>query len=124
MRWSVVAALAAGVLAGCLGPEPRPQVVGRGTPKKDVRYAAPELEKEFESAVKDAYRSGAGVLTVPNAYEPDNPNYDVRIHRSPTLFFNEQVAACDADGDGMLTRAEIDAWKKRPRPKADRETHP
>jgi len=94
---------------GCITLFSKTEVVRDGEQPRPVRFESPEAAELFHRAMKakaDGCRGGAYVgVPFVTLYSRD------RV-LSPTARFNDAVARCDTDQDGLITLVEAQIYEK------------
>jgi hypothetical protein len=97
------------LVPGCITLFSKTEVVRDGESPRPVRFESPEAAEAFHRAMKakhDASRGGAYVgVPFVTLYSRD------RV-LSPTARFNDAVARCDTDQDGLITLVEAQIYEK------------
>lgn len=106
-----VAAVAAALVVptGCLTLYSKTEVVRAEEPRRPVRFETPEAAASFQTSLnKQTGKVGSTYLGVPFV-----TLYSASKELSESARWNEAVACCDADQDGVITAPETAAFALR-----------
>ncbi|MBN9122606.1 MAG: hypothetical protein J0I06_26235 [Planctomycetes bacterium] len=105
---AVLAAASLALLPGCLTLFSKTEVVRGEEPRRPIRFENTQAAEAFNKALKDKSASLGGThMGIPfvTFYSKDR-------HLSDSAHFNDCVARCDSDQDGVITLAEARIFEK------------
>jgi hypothetical protein len=95
---------------GCLVFHSRERVVREDEPRRSVRFSSTRAQRDFNTTAldpKDRRRNDStSVLGVPFVMF-----YYNSTKLSDNAWYNDQLADCDGDGDGLITDTEVVAYQ-------------
>ncbi|HVC97885.1 MAG TPA: hypothetical protein VND64_29710 [Pirellulales bacterium] len=96
--------------SGCLVFHMRERIVREDEPRRSVRFASSHAQRDFNATATDPRdrrrNDSTSVLGVPFVMF-----YYNSTKLSENAYFNDQLAACDGDGDGWITDEEVLAYQ-------------
>lgn len=112
-RPATLAAFAAALtlLPGCITLFSKTEVVRSGEPRRPVKFECQEAADKFYTAMKATNREvGGAYVGVPfvTLYNKDTKLSEVAV-------WNDAVARCDTDQDGVVTLVEATVFEKWPK---------
>ncbi|HUY35181.1 MAG TPA: hypothetical protein VMV69_20720 [Pirellulales bacterium] len=96
--------------SGCLVFHTRERIVREDEPKRSVRFSSPRAQRDFNTTAmnsQDRHRNDStNVLCIPFVMF-----YTNSTKLSDNACYNDQLADCDGDGDGLVTDREVVAYQ-------------
>jgi hypothetical protein len=94
----------------------REETVRAGEARRCVAFESPAVASGFESAVKDRWAENGGAVKKESFGILFVTCYSKSTSLAESAFYNDQIAACDIDHNGIITEAELKLYQSAPRP--------
>jgi hypothetical protein len=106
----VLAASLVGSSSGCLVVHTRERVVREDEQRRSVRFSSPRAQRDFQTAALDPKTRRSNESS--NLFGiPFLMFYYHCTKLSENAYYNDQLADCDSDGDGLITDDEVLAFQ-------------
>src|SRR5262249_19756737 len=82
-------------------------------PRRPVNFESPAVAERFEQAVHEHRKSSDGSVSATGFSVLFVASYQRVKKLSENAFYNDQVAACDLNQDGLISQQELDCYRAR-----------
>jgi hypothetical protein len=93
----------------------REETVRAGESRRCVSFESPAVASGFEASVKDRWAENGGTVKKESFGILFVTCYSKSTSLAECAFYNDQIAACDIDHDGIITEAELKLYQSAPK---------